>query len=91
MDFDEHALADLQKIIARQLGQAVTNVEVISADVDEEHREIRLVVAIETEARAEDLADGYFGLTGVVREALGDKWRGFFPIITPQFGMGKHA
>ena len=91
MYIDKSAEESLQAIIAKQFGAAATSVEIVSIDVDDERSEIRILVAIDTDAKPQELAENYFGLTGTVREALGEKWRGFFPVITPHIGIGEHA
>jgi len=65
--------------------EAVSKIEVTSIEVDQEEQEIRIELLITTTERPEVLAKSYFGLTGKVREALGDNWSGFFPVITPRF------
>lgn len=91
MEIDKNAIIALRKIIADQLGAAAKSAEILSINVDDERSEIRIVVAIQSDAKPQDLAEGYFGLTGSVREALGERWRGFFPVITPHIGIGEHA
>jgi len=68
---------------------AIISIEKIS--VCETTSEITIQVKIETSAKPEDIAERYFGLTRKVREALGDRWRDFFPIITPNIEQRVHA
>ena len=71
---------------------ADSKIDVTSIEVDQNEHKIRIEVLITTTERPESLAKGYFGLTGKVREALGESdWSGFFPVITPQIKSGLHA
>lgn len=92
MRFDsdlENRIADL---IREKLGQDLrAQISIESFEVVEEDAEIRILVHIETDASPEELADRYFGLTGRVRDALGDRWRDYFPVITPSIGHAAHA
>ena len=56
---------------------------------DEE--EIRLVFTIETDADPELIGRRFFGLTDKVRTALGDDWRGYFPILQSEIDRGAAA
>ena len=91
MQVNDELRAELQRLIASKLGGSeVESLSIESIDVIENKREIRIVVKIKTKEGAADaatIADRYFGLTGKVREALGESWNEFFPIITPKFGQ----
>jgi len=68
---------------------SIVNIE--SIEIDEERREIRIRLSIETEAPPSRIAEGYFGLTGRVKETLGERWGSYFPIITPSINVARHA
>lgn len=79
-------------LIAHELGQDLdANIVIDSFEVLEDAEEIRIRVRIETDASPEVLARRYFGLTGSVREVMGDRWKNFFPVITPLIGHPMHA
>jgi len=87
MDIDEELKRRLQALIADRLGHDLSaDITIESIEVSEAAKEIHIAVRIVTEARPEELADRYFGLTGKVPETLGDKWNRFFPVITPNIG-----
>ena len=84
----------LDNVVAEDILKAVrsnfdlevgSKIEVTSIEVDQDEQEIRIELLITTTERPEVLAKSYFDLTGKVREALGDDWSGFFPVITPRF------
>lgn len=82
----------LQAIISERLGEdLVAEIQIESISILEAEREIHIVVSIQTDARPEDIADRYFGLTGRVRATLGEKWQRFFPVITPNIGHQVNA
>ena len=92
MFIDEKLEAAILEIIKQRLGDEIgTTISIDSIEVFESKSEIRIVVQIETAANSGELADRYFGLTGRVRDVLGDRWADFFPIITPKFGSSAHA
>ena len=70
---------------------AASVIEVSPIEVDHDEHEIRIEILITTTERSETLAEGYFGLTGKVRDALGSDWSGFFPVITPRINPNMHA
>lgn len=96
MVFESDLESDLESrivnLIKEKLGHNL-NAQVIieSIEVLEADSEIRISVRIETDTAPEELAKRYFGLTGRVREALGDRWRDYFPVITPSIGNSAHA
>jgi len=86
MSIEGHLEAEVLKVIRENLDLGDRgDVEIRSISVDEAEGEIRIVLDIHTGEDPSRVAKGYFGLTGQVREALGDKWRGYFPVITPTF------
>jgi len=92
MDFDKDLEAHVIGLIKEKLGHDLNAQVVIeSIEVLEAEAEIRFLVRIETDTAPEELAKRYFGLTGRVREALGDRWRDYFPVITPSIGHSAHA
>lgn len=78
-------------IIKRLKDGLDADVTVKSIVVSENTLEITIEVEIQTAAKPEDVASRYFGLTGRVRDALGERWRDFYPVITPTFTEGTHA
>ncbi len=84
MEIERALKAELEAVILMRLGdQNVRSVDLDSIEVSEENFEIRITVFVKEEADPRELAQGYFGLTSGVRKTLGDKWRNFFPVITP--------
>ena len=87
-DLESRVLAAIRDRLALD---ADSKVCIQSIDVDEERAEIRIVLLIETANSPEQIADRYFGMTGKIREALGETWQEYFPIITPLVGNGANA
>lgn len=90
----------LNKVVKEQITRVIREkfnldansvIEVSSIEIDQNEHKIRIEILITTTERPEELAKGYFGLTGKVRDALGSDWSGFFPVITPQINSGMHA
>lgn len=85
MNIDE----DLKKrvikaIIDRYDDGVIRAVRLVSVEVVEDEDEVRFVFEIESDADPETIGKGYFGLTDRVRKALGEDWRGYFPILRPR-------
>ena len=93
MGFEAELEARIKELIAERLGENLNaTVTIESIEVIEADSEIRIVVEIKTDVAPEILAKRYFGLTGKVREALGDKWGAYFPVITPNIeNLAAHA
>ncbi|MDX8354677.1 hypothetical protein [Cognatiyoonia sp. IB215182] len=92
MKIADELLSDVEALIAEQLGDGLqADVKIERIDVSESQLQIHIFVSIETEAKPSEIADRYFGLTGRVRDALGDSWRDFFPVITPNIGHHVNA
>ena len=92
MDIDKELRERLQALIVGRLGDNLSaDITIESISVSDAAKEIHIVVRIMTEAQPEEIADRYFGLTGKVRETLGEKWNRFFPIITPNIGHSVNA
>lgn len=84
MNLEKQLEERLQAVIAQRLGENLSaDIRIESISVSEAREEIHIVVRIETNEAPEEIADRYFGLTGKVRETLGEKWNRFFPVITP--------
>lgn len=81
----------LAEIREKFASEDVQEIELTSVEVDKEKREIHITVAITSAPKPQSVANGYFGLTGRVRNALGNEWSDFFPIITPQVANEAHA
>lgn len=92
MDFDKDLEGRVVDLIKEKLGRDLNaQIFIESIEVLEADSEIRIFVRIETDTAPEELAKRYFGLTGRVREALGERWRDYFPVITPSIGHAAHA
>ena len=91
MRIDDKLRRKVKKTIRKTFGKTASKIEITSMEVDEDISEIRMVVAIETSATPEVLADKFYRLTGRVRDTLGHEWRNFFPIITPRFSGVEHG
>jgi hypothetical protein len=74
----------INAIIGRYDSGVIRDVRLVSVEVVEDEDEIRFVFEIESDADPETIGKGYFGLTDRVRKALGDDWRGYFPILRPR-------
>jgi len=81
----------LRVIVAKFDDGIVDDIVIDSIRVDERSAEIIIKIVLTTTAEPARLAEGYFGMTGSVRKALGSKWSEFFPIITPILGRETHA
>jgi hypothetical protein len=82
----------LSDLIAERLADGIdAEVRVTSIEVSENRLEIMIEVEISTVAEPDEVAERYFGLTGRVRDALGEGWRDFYPVITPTFSSEVHA
>lgn len=82
----------IKDLIAKRLGENLdAQISVKSIEVSDAESEIRIVVEISTAESPDIIAQRYFGLTGKVRDALGEKWRSYFPVITPNIGSEVHA
>jgi len=77
-----------QVIIDRFDPGVIRDVRLESVEIDEGEEEIRLVFTIETDADPEMIGRGFFGLTDKVRTALGEDWRGYFPILQSEIERG---
>lgn len=67
----------------------VRNIRLDSVEIDDDEGELRLVFTIEMvpDADAGEIGRRYFGLTDQVRTALGNDWRGYFPILRPRIEL----
>lgn len=84
MSFEANLEQHIKDLIMARLGEDLDAVILIeSIEIIEANSEIRILVDIKTNESPEKLAKRYFGLTGKVREALGDRWGEYFPVITP--------
>lgn len=92
MELTDEIRSQLLKAISEKFAlEDVENVDVTSLEVDEQKREIRIVLSITADSEPKSVADGYFGLTGRVRKVLGKEWGDFFPVITPRISNDVHA
>lgn len=80
-----------QAIIDRFDYGVVKDVRLESIEILEDEEEIKLVFTIETEADPEMIGERFFGLTDKVRTALGEDWRGYFPILQSEIDRGVAA
>ncbi len=75
-----HAVED---VIRDRFGGKVESIE-ISVSSDEQGDDVLLIrVMMSKDTTAGDFSNRFFGLTGRVRNALGDEMRGLFPVIRP--------
>ncbi|MBC6402649.1 MAG: hypothetical protein GDA39_03475 [Hyphomonadaceae bacterium] len=89
---DEDVVDRILEVIRSRFNlPSASDIKVNSIEVDQEEQRICMDLLIKTNKSPEALAEDYFGLTSRVREALGNDWSGFFPIITPQFRSGLYA
>ncbi len=80
-----------QAIIDRFDPGVIRDVRLESIEVVEDQEEIRFVFTIETDADPEMIGRRFFGLTDKVRIALGEDWRGYFPILQSEIDRGAAA
>lgn len=78
-------------IIDRFEPGVIRDVRLESIEIDEDEEEIRLIFTIETDADPEMIGRRFFGLTDKVRKALGEDWRGYFPILQSEIDRGAAA
>ncbi len=78
-------------IIDRFEPGVIRDVRLESIEIDEDEEEIRLIFTIETDADPEMIGRRFFGLTDKVRKALGEDWRGYFPILQSEIDRGVAA
>lgn len=78
----------IDRVILERFADKVEAVEIdtVEGEVGDEVLFIRVVMSPDTTSR--DFAGRFFGLTGRVRNVLGDEMRDVFPIIRP---VGAHA
>lgn len=89
---DDSLRQKLIELIVDRLGSGLDGeVRVKSIEVLENKLEIVIEVEISASAQPEEIASRYFGLTGRVRDVLGESWRNFYPVITPAFEDRLHA
>lgn len=92
MEFDNTVIEKVkQAIIGRFDEGVVKNVRLESIEVFEDEEEIKLIFTIETDADPELIGKRFFGLTDKVRTALGEDWRGYFPILQSEIDRGAAA
>lgn len=75
-------------IIDRFEPGVIRDVRLEAIEILEDDEEIRLVFTIETDADPEMIGRRFFGLTDKVRTALGEEWRGYFPILQSEIDRG---
>jgi hypothetical protein len=78
-------------IIDRFEPGVIRDVRLESIEIDEDEEEVRLIFTIETDADPEMIGRRFFGLTDKVRKALGEDWRGYFPILQSEIDRGVAA
>jgi len=91
-DLEEFFMKSVTKVIQERFNvDGVTDIKVLSIELDKDEQKIRIEFSITTSEKPEQIAENYFGLTGKVRDALGAQWSGFFPVMTPQINTEIHA
>lgn len=92
MQLDDRVLEKVRQAIQDCFDPGmVTNVRVDRIDILEEDDELRIVFTIETDADPKLIGRRSFGLTDKVRKALGEEWRGYFPILQSEIHRGVAA
>lgn len=92
MQLDDKVLENVRQAIMNCFDPGVIkDVRLEAVEVSEDDDEIRLVFTIETDADPKMIGRGFFGLTDKVRTALGDEWRGYFPILQSEIDRGVAA
>jgi len=92
MKFDDELKERFKQAIIDRFDEGVVrDVRLQSIEILEDEEEIRLVFTIETDADPELIGRRFFGLTDKVRTALGDDWRGYFPILQSEIDRGAAA
>lgn len=92
LEIDSKTKVSLENLIRHRLGEGLgADVEVVSIAVEANRLEIVIDVYIGAEAEPTAVAERFFGLTSQVRNTLGDRWRDFYPVITPNFDDRLHA
>lgn len=88
---DELRKAVVKVITERIHLEDVQSVTIDSVEVDQDKEEISITLLITVTSDAKPVADNYFGLTRRVRNALGDEWQNYFPVINPKIDRKAHA
>jgi hypothetical protein len=92
VQIDDRALDRVREAILDCFGQGmVADVRVDRIEILEEDDELRIVFTIETDADPRLIGRRSFGLTDKVRKALGEEWRGYFPILQSEIHRGVAA
>ena len=92
MQIDDKLQSEIEQIIISRFGEGVVeNIEIQSVEIFETTAEIKIVVTFEASADLKAVADGYFGLTRMIRSVFDAEWGDVFPVITPVIGREAHA
>lgn len=91
MQVTDEVRTAVDSVIRERLGGKVQQIEIETGigDAGEEVLFIRVIMSRNTTAN--DFAGRFFGLTGRVRNALGENMRGIFPVIRPVEAAEAHA
>lgn len=73
----------VESVIRERLGDNVKEIEIEVTNSGPDDIVLLIRVKISSKATASDFSGRFFGLTGRVRNALGDDLRGVFPVIRP--------
>lgn len=73
----------VERVIRERFGAKVRKVVIESLSETDDGLVITILVEMAQNTTADDFSGRFFGLTGRVRNALGENMRGVFPIIRP--------
>ncbi|WBU51968.1 hypothetical protein [Paracoccus sp. SCSIO 75233] len=73
----------VDRVVRERIGRKVHEVSIDAVRASDGEVTIFVTVVMEREATAADFAGKFFGLTGRVRDALGEDMRDVFPVIRP--------
>lgn len=83
MELTEELRGAVERVIRDRFAGKVENIEIEAAEGEKGEDVLRIRVVISRNTTVRDFAGRFFGLTGRVRNALGDDMRGVFPVIRP--------
>lgn len=83
MKLTQDMRTNVKRVIKERFGDNVVSVELESAINDAGDELLFIRVVMSNKATKRDFSGRFFGLTGRVRDALGDENHGVFPVIRP--------
>lgn len=91
MQVTDEIRAAVDGVIRERLGGKVQQVEIEAGIGDAGDEVLYIRVFMSSDTTAHDFSGRFFGLTGRVRNALGEGMRGIFPVIRPVEAAGVNA